>query len=358
MTDDRKTGSRRPRHRAVDQDDIATRLLPVITDADKEPPVPPKLSPAPRPTRPPVPAVRPVATPLPSPPRPPKPPEDATALHIAFPPRVPKATDDSTPSDESNAPDEQRQEAPKGVKVVPLRPVRTEEGYRSVYSDLTRRTPASVVRTISRTTGELLITMGLIVLLFAAYEVWGTAAIVDAHQRDLENQFAQQQPTIGQSATPAPGKPANGKIIAVLFVPKMNKHWVVVQGVTPADIRYAPGHYPDTAMPGEIGNFSMAGHRTRAIFWDLDKLQPGDPIVIQTGDTWFVYKVTGHQVVKPTAVEVVAPVPNLPGQTPKAALLTLTTCNPKFNNYQRLVVHAQLDHSQPRSAGNPVELGG
>jgi sortase A len=300
MTDDRKTDSRRPRHRAVDQDDIATRLLPVITDADKEPPVPPKLSPAPRPKRPQVAPVPPVATPLPSPPRPPKPPEDATALHIAFPPRVPKATDDSTPSDESNAPDEQRQEAPKGVKVVPLRPVRTEEGYRSVYSDLTRRTPASVVRTISRTTGELLITMGLIVLLFAAYEVWGTAAIVDAHQRDLENQFAQQQPTIGQSATPAPGKP----------------------------------------------------------LWDLDKLQPGDPIVIQTGDTWFVYKVTGHQVVKPTAVEVVAPVPNLPGQTPKAALLTLTTCNPKFNNYQRLVVHAQLDHSQPRSAGNPVELGG
>ena len=128
--------------------------------------------------------------------------------------------------------------------------------------------------------------------------------------------------------------------MAALYIPKLDKHWVVVQGVSPADIRYAPGHYPDTAMPGEIGNFSMAGHRTKAIFWDIDKLVAGDPIVVETADTWFVYKVTGHEIVKPTAVEVVAPVPDQPGTTPTQALLTLTTCNPKFNNYQRLVVHA------------------
>jgi sortase A len=284
-------------------------------------------------------------------------------LHIAFPPRTPKKsieapkTEDSTPSEEPDASGRPHPDAPKGVKVVPLRPVRTEEGYRSVYSDLTRRTAGSVVRTISRTTGEVLITFGLIVLLFAAYEVWGKAAIVNAHQRDLENQFAQEQPTVGNSAAPGLGKPANGKVIAVLYVPKMNKHWAVVQGVTVADIRYAPGHYPDTAMPGEIGNFSMAGHRTPAIFWDLDQLGAGDPIVVQTANTWFIYRVTGHEVVKPTAVQVVAPVPDKPGQTPTTALMTLTTCNPKFNNYQRLVVHAQLDHTQPRSAGNPAELG-
>ena len=84
----------------------------------------------------------------------------------------------------------------------------------------------------------------------------------------------------------------------------------------------------------------------------------GDPIVVQTADTWFVYKVIGREIVKPTAVEVVAPVPDQPGKTPTVALLTLTTCNPKFNNYQRLVVHAQLDRTQPRTAGNPAELGG
>jgi LPXTG-site transpeptidase (sortase) family protein len=231
-----------------------------------------------------------------------------------------------------------------------------------VYSDLTRRTFGSVVRTVSRGTGELLITLGLIVLLFAAYEVWGKTAIVDAHQNDLNNQLTQQwagQPTVGPSATPsAAPKPAAGKVIAALYVPRMNKHWAVVQGVTPADIRYAPGHYPDTAMPGEIGNFSMAGHRTPAIFWDLDKLKIGDPVLVQTADTWYVYKVVQTHVVTPTSVQVVAPVPNQPGARPTTAMLTMTTCNPKFNNYQRLIVHAQLDHTQPRSAGNPPELGG
>jgi sortase A len=283
--------------------------------------------------------------------------DDPTAIVPTLPPR-PKV-----PPPPKEQPETADDPTPKGVRVVKLRPVRTEEGYRSVYSDLTRTTFGSVVRVVSRGTGELLITFGLIVLLFAAYEVWGKAAIVNAHQNDLNRQLAQEwagQPSVAPSAPPSAPvvKPANGKVIAALYIPRMKKHWAVVQGVTPADIRYAPGHYPDTAMPGQIGNFSMAGHRTPAIFWDLDKLKNGDPVLVQTADTWYIYKVVQTQVVKPTAVEVVAPVPNQPGVKPTTAMLTMTTCNPKYNNYQRLIVHAQLDHTQPRSAGNPAELGG
>ena len=209
---------------------------------------------------------------------------------------------------------------------------------------------------------ELVLGASLIVLLFAVYEVWGKAAIVDAHQNDLNRELAQQwagQPTVAPSTSPsAAPKPAEGKAIAVLFIPRMKKHWTVVQGVSPADIRYAPGHYPDSAMPGEIGNFSVAGHRISAIFWDLDKLKVGDPVVVQTADSWYIYRVSGTEVVKPTAVQVVAPVPNQPGVRPTVAMLTMTTCNPKYNNYQRLVVHGQLDRTQPRTAGDPAELGG
>jgi sortase A len=153
-------------------------------------------------------------------------------------------------------------------------------------------------------------------------------------------------------------KPANGAVIASVHIPRLNKKWAIVQGVTPADIRYAPGHYPDTALPGQVGNFSMAGHRTPAIWWDLDQLKPGDPVVIKTADTWFVYAVTGHEIVLPTAVQVVAPVPDQPGVTPTKALLTMTTCNPKYNNYQRYVVHAELTRSQPVTDGDPAELKG
>lgn len=262
---------------------------------------------------------------------------------------------------ERNSADDGRP-APKGVRVIPLRPVQTEDGYRSVYSEVTRTTAGTVARTVARGTGELLITLGLIVLLFAAYEVWGKAAIVNAEQNDLDKQLAQQfsqqptQPTSGLGQAQPP--PLAGDALARLYIPKLNKNWVVVQGVTQKDIRYAPGHYPNTAMPGQVGNFSVAGHRNRAIFWDLDQLKNEDPIVVETAQTFYVYTVSQSHVVLPTAVQVVAPVPNQPGAKPEAAMLTLTTCNPKFNNYQRLIVHAKLVRTMQRSEGRPAEIGG
>jgi sortase A len=114
-------------------------------------------------------------------------------------------------------------------------------------------------------------------------------------------------------------------------------------------------------MPGQIGNFSVAGHRIKKIFWRLDELAPGDVIGVETRTNWYIYRVTGHEIVKPSAVEVVAPVPDRPGRKPTKALLTLTTCNPKFNNYQRLIVHAELVDTVKRDpalpdAGKPAEL--
>jgi sortase A len=252
------------------------------------------------------------------------------------------------------------------ARVVKLRPVRTADGYRSVYSEYTRTTPASVARAVARGTGELLVTLGLVVLLFAGYEVWGKAVIVGAEQNTLDRQLAEQwagQPTVTPNPSPSAGTakpvppPPAGNAIARLYIPRMGKQWVVVQGVKPADIRYAPGHYPTTALPGQVGNFAVAGHRISSIFWDLDRVKVGDPIVVETAQHWYVYRVVQSHVVLPNAVEVVAPVPGRPGVKPTKAMLTLTTCNPKWNNYQRLVVHAELLRDQPRAAGRPGELG-
>ncbi len=223
------------------------------------------------------------------------------------------------------------------------------------------------VRTTLRTVGEVMITVGLVLLLFAAYEVWGKAAIVADHQRDLDSQLAQEwdQPDQEPTITPTPGQPGGeavppappGGSIARLYIPKLGKHWVVVEGVEPRNIAYAPGHYPGTALPGHIGNFSVAGHRSPAIFWDLDRMRAGDPIVVETRKSFFVYRVTQTRIVKPSDVKYIAPVIGNPGETPTEAMLTLTTCNPKWDNYQRLLVHAKLIRSQPRSAGRPAELG-
>ncbi|MEW2377111.1 class E sortase [Micromonospora sp. NPDC047812] len=283
---------------------------------------------------------------------------EATALMGAV-PRPPK-TDEPGGSD---APAEQPRPR-RGERVVQLRPEQTGEGYKSVYSELTRPSLGSRLRTGIRVSGELLITFGLVVLLFAGYEVWGKSAIVDAHQNDLSQQLAQAwgpegDPTVAPSASAStkPKPPVQGKPIAGLHIPKLDKNWVVVEGVTQKDIRYAPGHYPSSALPGQVGNFSVAGHRNRATFWRLDELNDGDAIVVEGKTDWHVYKVTQSRIVKPTQVEVVAPVPGKPGQKPTKSMLTLTTCNPKFDNYQRLIIHAELARSQPKSAGRPAELG-
>jgi sortase A len=252
----------------------------------------------------------------------------------------------------------------RGERVVKLRPEQTEDGYKSVYSELTRPTVGSRIRAGIRVTGELMITFGLIVLLFAGYEVFGNSAKVQDEQNSLANELDQQwnDPTVGPSgpANNAPAAPGSN-LVGRLYIPKLDKEWVVVNGVRPQDIRYAPGHYPDTALPGKVGNFSVAGHRIKKIFWRIDELKPGDVIGVETRDSWFVYQVTGQEIVKPSAVEVVAPVPDKPGVKPTKALLTLTTCNPKFNNYQRLIVHAQLVKTVKRdptlpNAGKPAEM--
>nr|BFE66853.1 hypothetical protein GCM10020092_001540 [Actinoplanes digitatis] len=145
--------------------------------------------------------------------------------------------------------------------MVKLRPEQTDEGYKSVYSELTRPTLGSRIRAGVRVAGELMITFGLVVLLFAGYQVFGNSAKVENEQDTLANQLDDEwnDPTVAPSQQPVKAPAAPGKnLVGRLYIPKLGMEWVVVNGVRPQDIRYAPGHYPDTADPGEVGNFSVA----------------------------------------------------------------------------------------------------
>jgi sortase A len=111
-------------------------------------------------------------------------------------------------------------------------------------------------------------------------------------------------------------------------------------------------------MPGRVGDFAVAGHRTTYLhpFYDLNELRKSDPIIVETKTTWFTYRVHSTEVVDPHDVATVAPVPNHPGAIPHRKWLTFTTCNPRYSATQRLVVHGLLTHQQPRSAGIPNAL--
>lgn len=163
-----------------------------------------------------------------------------------------------------------------------------------------------------------------------------------------------------QRQDPAIAPPEPGEAFAVLHVPRFGDSWQrpVVEGTTLADLADGAGHYRDSALPGQIGNFAVAGHRLThgSIFKRIDALREGDPIVVETAGGWHVYRVTRSLIVTPDRVDVVAPVPARPGQAPERAVLTLTSCDPLFGSTHRFIVHAELERSQARAAGPPAEL--
>lgn len=163
---------------------------------------------------------------------------------------------------------------------------------------------------------------------------------------------------------PAPvlAAPAEATTFATLRVPRWDPDAAlpVSQGTSRSRVldRLGVGHYAGTAMPGEVGNVALAGHRVTygRPFHRIEELALGDALVVQTADAWYVYRVTGTAVVGPADVEVVAPVPGDPDAAPTRALMTLTTCHPTYSARERYVVHAELDSWLPVADGVPVEL--
>lgn len=218
--------------------------------------------------------------------------------------------------------------------------------------------------------GQTLLTLGVVVLLFCVYELWGTGLVTARAQDRLGKELTTSwqrprpvapEPVPGAAPLPAPA-PELGTGVALLYLPTLRgaDPLVVVEGVAVEDLKKGPGHLPDSADPGAVGNLVIAGHRTTygAPFGDLDRLHSGDPVVVQTRDHWVTYRATGRQVVRPSDMGVTWPVPGEAAATPAASLLTLITCNPKFSAQQRLVLRGELTDSTPISAGRPAVLGG
>jgi sortase A len=212
------------------------------------------------------------------------------------------------------------------------------------------------VRAFARGLGQLLITAGVLILLFVVYELWGTGFYTKAQQHKLETTIQQQWTTGPDVSTLRVDKVPLGTGIAVLFIPRLGRHYhfVVVEGTGFSDLQRGPGHYPGTALPGQVGNFSVAGHRTTYLhpFKDIAQLRRGDYIVLETKQHWFTYRledipgtnVPWREIVAPTAVQVAYPVPDQPdpAKTPTLKLLTFTSCHPEYSARQRYVVHAML----------------
>lgn len=258
----------------------------------------------------------------------------------------------------------------------------------------TRRRPAA-----SQVAGELLLTVGAILLLFVIYEAFWTnivsGRLQDKANAQLEESWAVDPGVVGDEPV-APVVPALGDAFARVHFPSLSEAYAIVEGTGSEDLLSGPGHYTDTQMPGESGNFALAGHRIGSgpVFQHLDKLGACDAVVVETRTHWITYRllpldsdssdrraaagdcmspeqadrvsdgdyahVQGRHITVPGAIEVINPIPGLPWAEPEPGLLnmlTLTTCHPLFSNTERLIVHAVQVESIPKSAGTlPASL--
>ncbi|WP_230203064.1 class E sortase [Parafrankia discariae] len=213
-----------------------------------------------------------------------------------------------------------------------------------------------------------MITAGVVVVLFLVYQLWITDLLAARTQSDLRKDLttawahkpALPAPTGKAEAPPAVPPVDLGEGLAVLRVPRFGADYapVVVEGVSADALRRGPGHFPGTAMPGEVGNFVVSGHRTTygKPFSRVDELRMGDPIVVEVADRYFTYRVTRSEVVDPHRLDVTYPVPEHPGVAPTSAMMTLTTCHPRFSARSRLIVFAELDETTDKTDGPPPVL--
>ncbi|MFJ4202044.1 class E sortase [Streptomyces sviceus] len=223
-----------------------------------------------------------------------------------------------------------------------------------------RKPGAAVVA--SRAIGEVFITTGVLMLLFVSYQLWWTNvrahAAADKEASSLQNDWA--------SGKGAPGTFEPGQGFALLHIPKLDVVVPIAEGVSNKKVldKGMVGHYSEgalkTAMPdAKTGNFALAGHRNThgEPFRYINKLSPGDAIVVETQDEYFVYKMTSTlPVTSPSNTSVIDPVPKGSGFTTAGRYITLTTCTPEFTSKYRLIVWGKMVEERPRSKGKPDAL--
>nr|WP_263173173.1 class E sortase [Streptomyces sp. SCSIO ZS0520] len=226
-----------------------------------------------------------------------------------------------------------------------------------------RKPSAGVIA--SRAVGEFFITLGVVLLLFVTYQLWWTN--VRAHQQADGARNSLEEDWAKGKRQPGVFEPGQG--FAIMHIPKLDVVVPIAEGISKHKVldRGMVGHYGGegtvkTAMPEDkTGNFAVAGHRNThgEPFRYINRLKPGDPIVVETQHTYYVYKMANILPQTPPGnTSVIAPVPNGSGFTKPGRYLTLTTCTPEFTSTYRMIVWGKMVEERPRGKGKPDALLG
>lgn len=240
-----------------------------------------------------------------------------------------------------------------------------------------RKPSSTQVSRILGITGELLITFGVIVLMFLAWQLWINSAVVAQQQGKIVAQNSKEWHS--NAGTPAPGaskkpdEPAaaapvfagvtGSKIIGNLYIPRLGEASTraVANGVDgPGNLNKGfYGRYPDSQWPGENGNFAVAVHRNGwgTGFTNSPTLRVGDKMYLETAEGYYIYTIRNQEYVLPTGVEVINPIPGSNAEAVTGqSLMTITTCNPNMGDGERLIFYGVLTGWRPAADGAPAEI--
>ncbi|GAA3706265.1 class E sortase [Zhihengliuella alba] len=238
-----------------------------------------------------------------------------------------------------------------------------------------RRSPSAGAR-VAGVLGELLITVGAVLMLYVVWELWWTNVQAAEEQGQATSRLLEdfgpavplpepgevllspeEQAAADRAEFGAPPAAAGGDgTFGLLYIPRFDADYVrpVSHGVG-LDVlnTVGIGHYPQTQLPGEAGNFALAGHRQThgQVFYEIDRLTDGDRLYVQTREGFYQYEYSDTEIVSPGATDVLLPVPHRPEAEPQQSILTLTSCHPIFSTAQRIIAYAELESFRPAEAG-------
>ncbi len=192
---------------------------------------------------------------------------------------------------------------------------------------------------------ELAFTAAFVIGLFIAYQLWFTNQVSDSQASAISTEireglkaqvFTSESPSIQVEVK---GKPYTVSSIGLVYIPRLKSDvWAtpIVVGVGGRELSLGVGYYPGAAMPGEIGNFAIAGHRATngEPFARFERLKAGDRVFVQTAAGWFEYELLENKKIPDSATWVLDAQPkglNLDSNQ----LITLTTCDPRWNSTRR-----------------------
>lgn len=169
-------------------------------------------------------------------------------------------------------------------------------------------------------------------------------------------------PAHAQQRAAEPQSPvyADGESFALVYIPRLrDRVWAlpISEGSGTVSLSKGMAHMAGTAMPGQLGNFAIAGHRAThgSPLADVDRLRPGDAVIVRTKSNWFVYRLDRDAMVMPDQSWVADPVPGNPQVSPVSRLITLITCEPRLGHEKRWIWWGTLRKVLPAN-NRPAEL--